>query len=67
MAADYKNTDSLPVLCRLDNWTPDIDQKKAPADYPEMFTAGAPDPLNRIKPVFGAELVIYTPFLGQSF
>ncbi len=30
MAADYKNTESLPVLCRRDNWTPDLGQKKAP-------------------------------------
>ncbi len=30
MAANCKNTASLPVLYWQDNWTPDIDQKKAP-------------------------------------
>jgi hypothetical protein len=30
MAANCKNTASLSVLCWQDNWTPDIDQKKAP-------------------------------------
>ncbi len=30
MAANCKNTASLPVLCWQDNWTPDIAQKKAP-------------------------------------
>ena len=32
MAANCKNTASLPVLCWQDNWTPDIDQKKAPPE-----------------------------------
>ncbi len=40
MAANCKNTASLPVLCCQDNWTPDIDQKKAPAAFSQ--TARAP-------------------------
>jgi hypothetical protein len=32
MAANCKNTASLPVLCWQDNWTPDIDRKKAPTE-----------------------------------
>ena len=32
MAANCMNSASLPVLCCQNNWTPDIDQKKAPAD-----------------------------------
>ncbi len=40
MAANCKNTTSLPVLCWQGNWTPGIDQKKAPAAFSQ--TARAP-------------------------
>ena len=48
MAANCKNTSSLPVLCWQGNWTPDIDQKKAPTEAGALNPTGSRSALARV-------------------